>query len=358
MKKNQKILSLILCLILTLGLCIIPSNPASAISTTDGLYLYSESVPFEANEYCKENAYKFLLSYKQEYGIDIGIYNYGQPFVLTNHDTDVVQYYFPIINTNTNKIDFTFRVVKYEDGFSGALSEALAPELNALALKTSDSAPATIEINNGNIIAIVNNNIDILIEDPLGNAISNVYTKNSSNNSIVNCLDTSNNQIDVIAEPKSGYKYLNTVIYEDQGSNSWCAAYVSAFIINFAKGTNLRAIDIIKTYYPSGSTSSALSRTQTVNYAKKYNMYLWPLTRKLSISEAEAQINNNSPFYTSNLVSTGGSHAIAVRGYNPYSYSIWNPWDTYYTSVDKNLGIYTHANGRTFTWTETLADWR
>lgn len=321
------------------------------------MYLLSESVPEGAIKYCQDNIYKFLSSYQYEYQVDTSNFKYANPFVLRNDESKVDMYYFPIINNGY--IVATFRVVMEGDKYIGFLSEGLAKELNALSAKTSLESPAKIEVNNGNIIAKLDGEIEVLQEDPTGKSIK-ISKKSNSKNSIkiVNCLDTSKSEIKRIPIGKSPYKYLNTTIRETQGQTEWCAGYVTAYIVNYSKGISIGARNVIGYFYPSLPANQSISRSQVMEYAWS-SQYLntWYQGSPLSYSNVMEQININRPIYLGCSVSTGGNHALALRGYTPYNYSIWNPWYNYHETMDINSNVYVAGNGARLTWNVTIAGW-
>ncbi|HFC9119650.1 TPA: C47 family peptidase [Enterococcus faecium] len=136
--------------------------------------------------------------------------------------------------------------------------------------------------------------------------------------------------------PKAeGQKYLNLDFLETQGSNNWCAAYVTTSIIRYANKSNSpTARQMMQHYYPNSSNleSQAASREKCMDYGYLHNFFnMVNVNSPITVSGTQLEINEESPFYiAASSDSTTATHAFTVRGYANFDFyqtiSVWNPW--------------------------------
>lgn len=351
---------------------------AQETQNPDGLYVETQICPENVVKYARENVYRFIIAERAEKGIESNnnLPALGSPFALVNEEENTITYYFPILYNN--HIEATFRVYEVNGQLAGIYSEALANELEELSKKTTAEKPAVIAVNNGNVIAITCEGIDVLQKDPYGKNIKEDKLKNfqkisiqSSDNEVINCktpiqylskIDTSEITVN---NTLPRFKYLNTTIRETQSSYPWCAAYVTAFIVNFRTGrTDIRAIDVVKFAHPNSNNiyQESVSREQCIAFAKKYGLNPYEPSSNISYSTAKHQIAAEKPVYMGCDEISGdkkGRHALALRGYNEQTgvFSVWNPWYNYYETMPIDTRIYTATNGSRWEWKRSIIDW-
>lgn len=376
-RRNKNIVILLLVFLLFISMTTEIKVYAQETENLAGLYIESQICSQNIIKYAKENVYRFILAEMVEKNIKYSnLPVLGSPFALINEEEDTVIYYFPILYNN--HIEATFRVYEVNGQLAGIYSEALANELEELSKKTTAEKPAVIAVNNGNVIAITCEGIDVLQKDPYGKNIKEDKLKNfqkisiqSSDNEVINCktpiqylskIDTSEITVN---NTLPRFKYLNTTIRETQSSYPWCAAYVTAFIVNFRTGrTDIRARDVVKFAHPNSNNiyQETVSRSQCIAFAKKYGLNPYQPSSNISYSTAKRQIAAGKPVYMGCDEISGdkkGRHALALRGYNEQTgvFSVWNPWYNYYETMPIDTRIYTATNGSRWEWKRSIIDW-
>lgn len=344
-----------LSLILSFGV-----NTTSYASTDESLFLYSQDCPSAAIEYARSNFCPFLVSSLESGSIQSGaIAQLGTPFTIQSQYLSATVYYFPIISNGI--VIATFRV--YEDTttntYVGIMSKFLADELSSL--NTTSSTPALLFVDEGNIMANVNGQISILINDPDGTPPAGQEPSPVELHIVTPLHPLVTFAIAELNTPFSISKYLNLDLVETQGSENWCIAYASSAIIRYVtKNSTPRALDIMKMFYDDPKDDDMLNGFKVIVAGISYGLSpIYAFDCVPSISEIDA--GRPVVLRCQMTTDTGNKkyHALVMRGYNVGTnvYSIWNPWHNYYESMSMSTREYI-VGDRTYTWIETIYNWK
>lgn len=190
------------------------------------------------------------------------------------------------------------------------------------------------------------------------------------NSQIINCSETlydfsiaSVNSLDSVVPLGNGFKICVMPLNETQGSLPWCAAYASARIFSYVTGKTIYARDIMKYMYPTETSSQLESRgiynSEIITYGfLAHGLQLSYKNRTLSNSEVTAQLDRNSPIHIGMVRSSGEGHAMALYGYSPDIYSVWNPWYEYGESISNSTLKYYTTSGTVYTWKDSIINYR
>lgn len=136
-----------------------------------------------------------------------------------------------------------------------------------------------------------------------------------------------------------------------------CGAYSTAAIIRYYLNnpSTPTALDLM-TLISAGSNPDqtfSLSNSMIIgwNYFGVNFMYVD------GTINAIAQIDNNKPVYVYGYDYTNeNAHAFVIRGYNISGnvYSVWNPWHSYYESMNMSTLTFAANSSQIYTWTQTL----
>lgn len=353
MKKPSIILSIVM------TICVLCATiPHAFANEISGLYIQSPVVDNRRNDFIEtitNNVFSELYHMDDIGSINSNDIYMGQAFQL-NEIT-----YSPIVNDNKNIA--LLAVFSVDSGLSWSLSKDFSDGLNAIARQTSQQSPALLFTKKGNVYSKIGLQIQKITNNPENNLISERE---------YDSLVTYNILVPYINNPLSGkfnrsfrsalsVRKLNFDFAEVQGSQQWCAAFVTAQILRFKGKGDVRARQIMSYFYPYASNleSKSLTHGNVINYANTKGVYPYKTSRVLSYSEVINQVNASKPIYLSAKGSggyDGRSHALALGGYSDYMYFVWNPWNPWYISMP--IGSQTIAvSGGAFTWKETILDW-
>lgn len=247
----KKLLSLIISVVLLLTIVM---TPVYASSPDGELWLYTDDCPVEALEYAQERFLPHLISSVEGDSLNVGeTISLGQPFKIMSNEAVINMYYFPVISDGT--IIGTLRVYQTAEDpveYAAITSQYLGRELQELRSCTSQNAPALLYMDNGNVMAQANGESRLLSStpesgDPQGTAIPMTESTSICVTSAIQSVSSTD-----LISPTANSKYLNLSIIETQGSNNWCAAYVTAAIIRYCTKNNSypTALDIMKKFTP------------------------------------------------------------------------------------------------------------
>lgn len=381
----KKLLYLVLSLIMLAGTFLTPFTAYAVESSEEtALYVVTKKCPDGYIEYANSNIQDFILSVdplELQTSKNISI---GTPFSFANPDSDV--FYFPIIMNG--EIIYMLRVFQKESGeYDGVLGKSYVSDLNEALKKTSNNQPLVLMMEGDSVVTYIGEDRSVIFEYPDGtiDCRSNVpvadfskvfYSKNAEyevvdaikkNNridmSVFEDLFASRNELRESGTPS--YKYLSTTITETQGSNSWCAAYATAWIIRYVKGNNdnTAALDVMNYHFSNPTSSDSIGEAEVVEYANYRSIYPTHIKSTLSNSSLIAQIVASKPVYLRMYRTVGSEkkyHAIVLRGYsnNTSKWSVWNPWYNYYDSFSMG-GTYIPAEhqSREYTYCHTIYNW-
>lgn len=343
------------------------------------LILYSEECPAGVKEYATE-AYIRLVQGAVESGSLVlsGDVSLGSPFTIYGSESNSTVYYFPIINNNS--VVATFRVymdeVQTEASesnspiYTGILSKHLADELNTLQAETTQETPVLIYADNGNIMVRIGNKCNLLVPASSGDLPESIETgvgeaeENLQTISVYNALNTT--QVSAIQTLSDTAAVLNLSIIETQHNNSWCGAYATATIIRYLRGssTSPKAQDLMEMFYDVPCSSDSLSIDDVLEVGESYGYSPVFVNSTLNSTQVFNQIDAKKPIYASLRRYVDAEvgyayHAVVLCGYNKRTdtYSIWNPWDDGYETMDMTSKQYVASSTRTYTWCRTIYDW-
>lgn len=338
----KKLFSILLTLIIFTSLFSFSANAAS--TTSNSVRVLTTSSMSEANQFAIDTYQDFLDSHCYFNGTTDNLHAcLGSGFMVESiSSTNSAQYYlFPIYVNDTVK--YVYRVYKYDNQFSGVLSELLANEINAIFKTTSDDV-VFIE-SNENLVVVSNLEYKVIRKDPENKNISssdiskvrNTFFVESKNRSI-----SSINQInpsDFLSASKSSLTSafniepratgILTIDYlEDQGSEPWCSGYVTANILRFMTGdSSIRVTDIAN--YGLVSTLEGFSLTTLQNFSSTKGITMSNyITGEIAPTPLyNLYLSERRPVYLGlQSIATGNRHAVVLHGVDGDYYYIRNPW--------------------------------
>ena len=335
-----------------------------------GLFIETESTERFVDKYIKSESNKIIMSLPEvvpnwdDYVFLTDKITFGMSFVL-----GVVDYY-PIICED--KVIALVGVVPDRNNMGWTLSTDFSDGLNEISELTTEEDPAELFVRDGNVYAEINNEEIQLTDIPevKTNEKNMCELVDGEEKAVVNVLQK---DVRILAKRKlkksihlasTATKYLTLDRRESQSGNSWCSAYSTAQILRY-NGINTYARQLMKWAYPGISDTELLTKRFThglIAYcAQGYGFNVVEYCDRLSFSAIKSQIDACLPIYIDGSGGGGrtGRHAFVLRGYNDYnkSYSVWNPWNTSYTTVSNNSSIIS-VNGGYYDWNYTIYNWQ
>lgn len=377
---------ILICAILFLMAIAVPASASNQPSQT-ALFIETTIVPEEAIEYACTNAYRFMCSSIYDGGTNIDsilLLQLGSPFALTNTESGLTQYYFPVFDDNC--IIATLRVYSVDGVYYGIYSSVLVDELNALITRTSAKAPARLSVETGNLMVTIDGKKDLLWECPprveteiraSGASSSKLGSHsfssdiNERSHVIINCFDSIEFEKSSIQEPERGinsfppYRYLGFApfLIETQGQEPWCTAYVTAFIVRYLDNdtTTPTAASVMAAAYPNKSNEWRLTHMlpdpKAVAYYNSCGFLATLVLSQISDSAVRTAIVGHKPIHLlCSEVTTFSNHSLALVGYNDITsiLRIWNPWYDHAEDMDDDTKIYAAGNGEAYEWMMTI----
>lgn len=234
--------------------------------------------------------------------------------------------YYSLIKSNGNFVAI-YSMAKLENGeIVSNISKGFSDILN----KNNSNKFIFIKVKD-TLNLLTNNSMVVLEEDYNSKINTNAYY--SKINNLVKKLNISNNENINLVSLKSDpgapidYKFLNVDIVP-QGNHSWCWAASCAAIINYMKGENLSARDVVD-YAETGDIESGGTRKEKIAALKHWGIepiedYYMPFWMVKNI------IKSNTPILVDFFTCTSG-HSMVFRGYEEYSSN-----EIYYNAIDPN----------------------
>lgn len=344
-------------------MCMFLPITANADASCEELYVYSAEVPDEITEYVKGN----IANIVRYSGVCDNIQKVivGSPFKLPANDFDAKDLYYYPIQDERGTILYTLRLYyNHQNSIEYVFSEDMVSGLNSIRGYTSQDMPASICTNGNDVVATVNDIEILLFASKKENDISmSMCSTNLEKREIVNLTEViyEEEMLSNRVKERSASNLLSTSIRETQGAKPWCAAYVTAFITSYKTNSSIYANQVMAHAYPNLSTtelaSKSLSPTQAASFGLSKGLSPIIVEATLSESDIKYEIDSNSPFYIGGI-DGNNRHALAVRGYTPYGYSIWNPHNNYYSLISMGTTSYVEADGTTWQWYRTIWRWR
>lgn len=345
-------------------------------NTGNTLIIYSQECPVEAKTYAVSAYARLVQSAVESGSLTLnGKVSLGSPFTIIGSESDTPVYYFPIVCNST--ISATLRVyidqVQTTDAnepiYTGILSPYLANELSSLQTRIDTSSAILLYLDNGNVMAQSKSNNILLIPSSDGTSPTDftVESLTSDLQSAVLYNELSNTTISN-KQTRGPSAYLNLSLIEEQGYNNWCGAYATAAILRYLNGsqTEPTAGTLMEYFLINPSLEDVFSLSNTLSAGRMYGYDPVYVEDSLSSTVVFAQIDACKPIYLCVACPTGlpkpndyAYHALVLRGYSRTydTYSIWNPWHTYYETMDMVTKQYVASSTETFTWTHTIYDW-
>lgn len=142
-------------------------------------------------------------------------------------------------------------------------------------------------------------------------------------------------------------RVLSVNAYTQQPYNQLCWASTSAMIISYFRGdTYDRKVPIAQRIYGTSNFNRPGTAAQMINSIYYYSGVVGTLRYALSLSAAQTQINRNGPVATLIYWTSGGGHALALRGYSDSYLLINDPWDRTVRWYNYNY----YLNNSSFRW--------
>jgi len=314
--------------------------------------LLSDEVPEELIGVVKGRMTYFDSILLYDEGIMSGNKSIGSPFSVYDDDADETYYYFPLyFNNEIIKTIFCFyddTLGEWQTNMSGYLIE----ELTELFIEEQENNKKMGFLQKNADMYLINEDLSssLFYDSPLSEDYVESNQLTWDNFEFQDLTEEYENTliytVPIVSEAterslkSQGQNYLHLDFLENQGSNSWCAAYAATSIIRYhTKKSTPTAQQMMTSLYPNSSNlaSESASNIQCIQYATNHGFH--SISNRLgvaTITETATEINANRPFWISALEQGSaikkGRHAFVVRGYANFDFyqtiSVWNPWSS------------------------------
>ena len=314
----------------------------------------------------------------------------GHPFSIYSHTEKPDAFYFPVYNAGELVMVYTIGYDFYNMDRTGQicytdnLSKVWVKELSEIFNKANEKTPLLFYRDNDNHTMVQVNQERLFlarcpgtITDPdysdpeiPENLLTPViisdalFTFHAPDKIEYSSVITTQNMTSSNAGLNSVYSSitLSLPIIETQGSNNWCAAYVTAAIIRFRNGsiTTPTSIDIMHQIYAAPTPYDSLTGAQVLQASANYGFHPSYTGSTLASSIVQTQINNARPIFIGTVSAYAGVlHAMALCGYNTSTnkYTVWNPYVSNYDQMDMSTKQ-VYSGGYSYTWSAgTIYGW-
>ena len=222
-------------------------------------------------------------------------------------------------------------------------------------------------VDNGNIMAQIGESSIILLPNAEGMLPCKKNVIFDSKSLIVISPDVPiSSEVYYIDTTRSSSAYLGLSIIETQGNNSWCAAYATAIILRYLESstTTPTAYGLMTLFYRNPAATDPFETSYVLSAAQFYGYSPVYVGNSLNSSVVFNQIDSGKPIFINsrrydNVNGEYHYHALVLRGYsrNSDAYSIWNPWNNYYETMDMITKQYVASSTRIYTWYSSVYDW-
>lgn len=343
----------------------VPENSAVVFATSDFNYSLNATLFLEKS-----------TKQPQEYQL-------GSPFTIINNDNkenETVS--FPVIYQG--KIEYVYSVIKNPNGeYTSSCSRFLADELQTL--QDSGITETTLFTKESNIYYEKDDQLVMLYEAPNhleSVEISQEDTEAVNDNTLTPVLIEQETEVEkekTLGTPKesrsgvsygTNYAMINWTIKENQTDQQWCAAFVTAGILNnknSPKPSNAKSI--MKYFNPSLNDTSlkqvGLSREQAVKYGKSKGCNPYIVNGMVDKNEIHNQVRRGNAIYAGGFGIQGQSktrHAFALYGWvqqgDVRTLYLWNPWYNHPMVVNGNTApiIFPTPSGG-YVWDVSITNW-
>ncbi len=328
--------------------------------------------------YVEGNLHRHILS-----AVNTGmIENYGRISVgdgftiFDEHGNDGV-YTFPVYDDE--ELILVFSVWEDNGVFRGSLSRGITKELRVL-LSRNDFEGHLFYLKR-KLVAVTTKGEEIQLSS-IDESITRKTGNSSYNFSKSNIVLPSGTFVDISPiktkginiEENMGSKryisdiYLNTRINETQSGVPWCSAFATSMVMRYKSliPNDTSAEDIMLATHPypysEDLENQVLHYSEIIAYANEKGSYPSIKFYKLPDSYVMERIRYNGPVYISGPelnVDNPPYHAFVIRGFSSLNetYSIWNPWNNFYISMDQGVTTIPTGYSRKFKWTRTIYNW-
>lgn len=386
MKKNfKKITTLVMGIIV--GLSIVTSNLAYAKDETYNNYeIFTKKTPDRILNYVKIEAPKWL----NDYIVEAPQYNYslGYPINIKECDGDNRIYHFPVMRDG--KIFSTLTLYDDDGKYLMQLSEdKIAKELQKM--QESETLKNVNIISNEEGLFLENENGIISVSPGVVMDDINSFDKSLFNDkdmesvegvNITDALLTLGSDIkyknddisglELFENPPKNYKSrilpVKSVPQTENGKfdgtqRSWCAAAITAAIINYKKNVSLTAKDIVKEYFGE-VVDKGLTNNQVISVAKTHSIFPREAS-SIDGTTIKGEIDNSKPIFLrmgrKKKDGEKGYHALALVGYyRKHNYFLINPWYKDQIKIkysDNSKDISYVAPNRTYKCLDVIYSW-
>ena len=396
MKSIRKVLALFLALVTMLTLIPLALGNESEVieANSNELKLYSEICTPDIEAYATNEYMRFLVAASDNGSLDVpDVVSLGTPFTIAFSQSDTDVYYFPILADGS--VIATFRVyidrILSRNGngnvYVGTLSPYFAKELNDLS-ENEQTSPVLIFADGRKIMAYENNQIISLMTYGFDDE-EIVISQNQNSRSSIEDTAISRSMSELIdymryAPILSPFEEIASLdfiafqsefpatratvnlslsIIETQGAVNWCGAYATAIIIRYLNDSSTAptALGLMELVYRRPVASDSFSTANTTTVASFYGYSPTLVSSSIGSQTAFGEIGAGRPIYWigDDKSNPSSRHAMVIRGYNTTTdtYSIWNPWYSYYETMDMITKTYVTGSSRTYAWTATMYGW-
>ena len=341
-RNSKKLFSLLASLLLILA--IVPGAMAQAAPASQAQILSTE-VPQEVISYADsvlpEHLHAMSLT-PAEYGLggcDLSQLALGTPFnVYQLNDaslTDTQNYYFPLLCNN--QIVALLAVADNNGTLSSTFSQSFAKTLNGILSANRGRAFRLVSVENE--LLAVDDAEALLVSDDMGRSdagekspaeVIGQVSQFSKQNEEANRYEETPVMATRVSHSRASLMAVRgpvgptdsvsrNVPYVSQEGKNWCWAATCASIINYKKGKNLTAADVVK-YTFNGKTPNTGGTTQQDLAAYRH----WGLSpysdpQNVSWSSATSELKSRGPIHSLWYSLNGDGHSMTVRGYEYYA---------------------------------------
>lgn len=375
-KLNWKIWSITL-LTITLGVTCLNN----AVNAEESTYIATEFITHDIKEYAKQNFFNTLnatLTFEKNDTNSVLDFELGEPFRLLDKDSDLESFYFPV--KKDGNIIYTYVLSKDENAkIFGQMSKFLAEELQEISDKVESDIdnPIVLYSEKGNIYYAFNKERHLIYESPMSPKKEHEEVTDLDldifSESIADISEDEEFSVPIMSRANvssdANHVMIDFKITETQGEQPWCAAFAAAGILRNKKNPIApSAYGIMKMTFPKLTekqlSEQSISNQQLQEFANKNGSYPNNQWGRLSNGQVRQQLKNSSAVYAGSYgsgVYQGGRHAWDIFGWVSYGpgidvYYVWNPWNTFPSTIDASTGIL-NVPGGSWTWDSSMSGW-
>lgn len=386
----MKMKKLLLCSVMLLGLFVgIVNFDAVEASSNEELLVKTSKIPQEIDEFAKKDFGNLLSAtlFLEGANTKTSEYELGSSFAMFDgENVENSTIFFPIFLNQ--RVEFLYSVRNdIVTGYTSSVSRFLIKEINDI-LEEVNGEPVSFHVKDSDIYFKLNDKIKKIYSAPKENTDEN----QNSDDIIVeeNDLEIKNvsEHIDYDIQPNlekakvtrstvstaSNYAMINWSIRETQSTFPWCAAYVTAAILNNKVDSRpTLARDILNYTFPKFSVAqkeaTGVNQDQLLNYGRARGTNPIRTGSMLSHATVERELRKGNAIYMgtegyshSNSKLHKSRHAFALYGWvnsdKIRTYYLWNPWWNYPMVVQaNNYPITIPVPEGVYIWDSSIYNW-